>query len=260
VRQRNGLLFVLVLLAAPVRAADHNNLDHNRPSRVEDAEPIAFREQELDLGLDLGWPRRGPSGGLFDLEYLYGIAPNTHVELGGRFAAGGVGERRDRRFEFAEASLGAFHQFQRETERSPAFALRGDLFFPTARGAKGLAFRLRAIASRTVGRQGRVHANLDLNAAPGAAADARNFHPTLTLGYSRPLGYPRSFTRTLVADLAVRAGEARGGGPLLSPGIGIRRQISRQTVLDYGIQTDLIGFRGANRDRLRLIVGFSHSF
>ena len=43
-------------MAAPARAVDHNNLDAGRPLRFDDAEPLAFREQSLELGFSLGLP------------------------------------------------------------------------------------------------------------------------------------------------------------------------------------------------------------
>src|SRR5687767_11732674 len=78
-----------VLLAAPALAVDHNNVDAHRPLSFDDAESLAFREQALELGLNLGWARKRPLGLGLEAEYLYGFALNSHASLGFEPSIGG---------------------------------------------------------------------------------------------------------------------------------------------------------------------------
>jgi hypothetical protein len=105
-----------------------------------------------------------------------------------------------------------------------------------------------------------VHLNVDLNGNPGARSGEREFQPGLVLGYSRPIGYPTHFLTTGLAEVSVRSGEERGTGPVVGVGFGIRRQVGVRSVFDVGLQSDLAASRGAPRDRLRLVVGYSLGF
>ena len=102
-----------------------------------------------------------------------------------------------------------FHNFNREYNNTPAFAVRADAAFPTGRESRGVDFRLRGIASKTVGEYDRLHVNLDLNVNSKAEEGDRAVVPGLILGYSRPLGYPTRFDRTILAELGVRGAKYR---------------------------------------------------
>jgi hypothetical protein len=251
-------LALAVAAAGPVGAVDHNNLDSGRPLKVEDAESIAFGEQALEVGLGLGLPRRRPLGLGLHAEYLNGLALNTHLSVGFEPRVGGRAGESDTRADFGDVSLGVFHNFNRETEKRPALAARADVVFPTGRHARGVGVRLRGIVSRHADQYGRLHLNADLFANPGAARGERQFVPGLTLGYSRPLGYPRHFDSTVVVEASVAGASARGAGPTATLGIGYRRQVTPRSVLDVGLQSDVAG--GGPRDRLRLIFGYSTAF
>ena len=250
----------LLLAAAPARAVDHNNIDAHRPLSFDDADAIAYREQALEFGLNLGWPRRRPLGLGLDAEYLYGFALNSHLSLGFEPSVGGRAGDPSTSFDFGDVSLGLFHNFNRQHGNTPAFSLRGDVSFPTGRASRGVAGRLRGIMSKQAGQYGRLHVNVDLNANPGAARDEREFVPGMVLGYSRPIGYPTRFDTTGLAELSVRAGEERGSGAVLGIGLGVRKQVGVRSVLDLGIQADIAGWDGAARDRVRLIAGYSYGF
>jgi hypothetical protein len=250
----------VLALAAPALAVDHNNVDAGRPLRFDDAETIAFREQALDLGLRLGWPQHRPLGVGLGAEYLYGFALNSHLDIGFEPSLGGRSESRSTAFSFGDVSLGALHNFNREYRNIPALSLRGDVFLPTGRGSQGVGFRLRGIMSKRAYQYGRFHLNLDLNANPGAGRGDREFNPGAVLGFSYPLGYPRKFTRTALAEFGVQAGARSGAGPLMTVGVGIRQQVTVRSVVDVGLESDVAGFDGAPRDRLRLVAGYSIGF
>ncbi len=250
----------VLLAAGPAAAVDHNNVDAHRPLSFDDADPIAYRERALEFGLNLGWPRRRPLGLGLDAEFIYGFRMNSHLSVGFEPSFGGRAGEENTAPDFGDASLGLFHNFNRQHGNTPAFSLRGDVFFPTGRDSKGVGGRLRGIMSKQAGQYGNFHLNLDLNANPGAARDERQFVPAMVLGYTRPIGYPTRFDTTGLAELTVRAGEERGTGAVLGIGLGIRKQVGVRSVFDLGVQSDIAGWNGAARDRIRLVAGYSYGF
>ena len=219
-------------------AVDHNNIDANRPLNFDDADSIGFREQAIDLGAALTIPEGESVGGEFEIEYLYGFAPNTHLNIGINPSIEEDDDETD--FSIGDLSVGVLHNFNREYNSTPAFALRGDVGFPTGNDSEGVDFRLRGIASKTVGQYNRLHFNLDANITT-ATEEERSFVPGVILGYSRPIGYPKIFTRTLLAEVGVRGSEVEDDGAVVSLGVGLRQQIGYQSVLDLGIQGDIAG-------------------
>ncbi len=234
-------------------AADHNNIDANRPLNFDDANSIGYREQALDLGAALIIPDGESIGGEFEIEYLYGFALNTHLNLG---INSSIEEDNDNtRFDIGDLSIGALHNFNREYNNTPAFALRGDAAFPTGRNSEGVDFRLRGIATKTIGQYNRLHLNLDANLTTATEDNERSFVPGVILGYSRPIGYPSNFTRTVLAETGVRASQVEDDGAIISLGVGMRQQIGYQSVLDLGLQGDIAEEKSKNE--LRLIGGYS---
>jgi hypothetical protein len=250
---------MLLTLAAPARAVDHNNIDANRPLSFDDAESIGLREQALEVGGALVLPHERDVGGEFEVEYLYGFALNTHLVIGIDPAVGGRADSENTDFDPGDLSIGVFHNLNREYGNTPAFAVRADTYFPTGDDSQGVDFRLRGIASKTVGQYDRLHLNLDLDVNTQTEEEERSVVPGLILGYSRPLGYPRVFNRTILAEVGVRAGEEEGTSAITSAGIGLRQQVGYQNVLDIGLQSDFAGSDG-ERDDLRFVVGYSTAF
>lgn len=240
-------------------AVDHNNIDANRPLSFDDAESIGLGEQAIEFGTALTFPHGRDVGGEFELEYLYGFAPNTHLNVGIDSSIGGRAGTDDTRFDAGDVSVGVFHNFNREYDNTPAFSARADAYLPTGRDSQGVDFRLRGIASKTIGQYDRLHVNVDLNVNMEADDGERSVVPGVILGYSRPLGYPRRFDRTFLAEVGIRGGEEKGTDPIVSAGIGLRQQVGYQNVLDIGLQSDIAGGSG-ERDDLRLIVGYSTAF
>lgn len=246
----------LLLAAAPAWAVDHNNIDSGRPLRFDDAEALAYREHAIEMGLNARWPRGSRLGGGFEVEYLHGFKPNSHWIVGIDPTFGGP----DDRFDVGDVNLGVFHNFNREFGNTPAFSVRADAYLPSGRGSQGVGFRLRGIASKQATRYGRVHLNVDLNAETSAGRGERSFHPGATIGFTHPIGYPRRFTTTGLAELSVQGGPESGRGPVISVGLGLRKQVGVRSVFDIGIQSDLAGLNGASRDHIRVIAGYSVGF
>jgi hypothetical protein len=251
--------------ASPAAAIDHNNLDAHRPLRFDDAEAIAYREIAFEGGIVFGYANGRSLFGTVDTELLYGFARNTHALVGFTSTWGG---RRDfpgdpthrARLERGEVSLGLLHNFNRETENSPAFGARVDVLFPRRQHTRATSIRVRGIASRRATQYDRLHLNVDVVLTPGAPANEREVVPGLVLGYSRPLGYPTRFNRTLVAEVAVQAGHFEDTGPVVTLGVGVRQQIGVRSVVDFGLESDAVGFDRSPRDAVRLIGNYSFGF
>ena len=78
-----ALLCVAALIAAtPAFAIDHKNLDEHRPTRLEDAYPVASGEITVEAGGGFRLARRGTDQGFFPVEVLYGALPN--LQIGGK--------------------------------------------------------------------------------------------------------------------------------------------------------------------------------
>jgi hypothetical protein len=236
-------------------AVDHNNIDAGRPLAFDDAEAIARREKTVDLGVNL--LRRGSFGVGSEAEFRYGFAPNSDFSLavGPRLAPQRGGARR---LDAGDIQIGVFHNFNRELPHRPALSLRAIADLPTGRGSDGLGGRLRGIASRRFRRFDRLHLNLDLGFNGRAARGVKTVVPGVILGWSHPLGYPRSFNQTLLAQIGVRGATQRGQNPILNLGVGLRRQVSVRSVFDLGLTSDLSG--GTERESLGLIAGYSTQF
>lgn len=257
-RLRTTLLAALATSA--LGATDHNNLDAKRPLRFEDAESLKYRELAAEFGLGFGRYGAKPLNLQSEASLLYGFALNTQLSLEAGGVAGGRPEGDDTGFRGRDLALGVLHNFNRETESLPAFALRMDALASTESGSRALGYRLRGILSRTVNQYDRFHLNVDLEQVPQRGEGLRRFQPGLILGYSSPLGYPREFNRTFLAELSVKAGPLEGAGPTVSAGLGLRQQITPRGVIDVGILSDLSAGRGVVKDRFRAVAGYSVSF
>ena len=177
-----GTTAFVALVASSAHAVDHNNIDANRPLSFDDAESIGLGEQSLEVGAALIKPHGRSVGGEFEVEYLYGFAPNTHLNIGLDPSVGGRTGTDDTRFDSGDVSVGLFHNFNREYDNTPAFSVLG-----------------------------------------------------------------------------VRASEENEGGAIVSAGIGLRQQVSYQSVLDIGLQSDIVGDDGERND-VRLVAGYSVAF
>lgn len=104
------------------------------------------------------------------------------------------------------------------------------------------------IATRTVNQYDRLHLNAGVELG-GARA-----HFGAVLGYTRPLGYPRHFDTTGLAELSLRDSDR---GWITGVGLGVRRQMTPRSVLDIGVQAEL---SGPGRRPLRLVAGYSTHF
>jgi hypothetical protein len=243
-------------IAAASSASDHNNIEAGRPLRFDDAYSIAFRERAFEFGLSVDtFKRREPTSGA-KTELKYGFAKNQDIAV----AFEPSYSSSERQGDIGNIEIGYFHGLRREIDDSPALAYRVDVGLPTGRDSKGLDLRLRGIATKALGQYDKLHLNLDVHVSTGPDQNERRSSFAAILGYSSPLGYPRSFDKTVVAEFALIQGKNRGEGYTGSFGIGLRHQIDPRSVFDMGVTTDLFAARGAVRSPLRLAFGYSVGF
>jgi len=255
--------WILVLLSTQPRlaaAVDHNNIDAGRPLSFDDAEAIAFREVSVEVGPSLVSPYGRRTGVALDAELLYGFALNTHAGIGVEAVAGGRAGTADTSFEVEALDVNLLHNFNREYGNMPALSIRGDVEFTPDGSRNGAAVRIRGIASRALVQYDRLHLNLDAVFATSPENGERSFRPGAVLGYTRPLGYPRRFSRTGLAEVAVRGSELEGAGAVVSLGAGVRQQITVRAVVDAGIRADLATSRRTPHEDVAVVAGYSLGF
>lgn len=237
---------------APVAAQeDFRAAELDRPTRVEDAYPIKFREWEFQSGLR-GSLGEGDRGLLGLLEFKTGLFRNGQmgVELEGgveRSSAHGTGGG------IESAAAHVLYGLARETVSLPAVAVRLDASTPGtgAIGHEDWQFGVMGIATRSLGRL-RLHGNGGYRfAAEGDGGDYLRFG----LGADYPLGL---FSRAILADLYVEAPVAAGRARVWAE-IGTRLQVSNWRVLDFGLATRLDEWNEGNAN-VEIVVGMSRSF
>lgn len=246
----------VILLASLAMANDHNNLDSGRPLRFDDAYSIAFRERALEFGMSLDTFRRNRPDYGIKAEYKVGFAKNQDIGIAFHpFYSGDEGAGK-----WGEVELSYFHGLRREIDNTPALAYRLDLAMPTDRDKRGAEVRLRGIATKAFRQFDKMHLNVDAQWATSPDPDEREVTFGAILGYSMPLGYPRAFDQTLVAEFALQQGIMRGDGYTGTIGLGLRRQMSPRAVLDFGVESDVFAPASAKRAPFRMTIGYSTAF
>ncbi|MGI8924315.1 MAG: hypothetical protein ACR2HJ_09820 [Fimbriimonadales bacterium] len=247
-------LTALILSVSATAQTDHDNIDSGRPLSFDDAEAIAYLGKAVEFGFAGNFFKNGRPGFEFPVTLIWGGMMDTQFEVGlaaraGQGAGNGV----------SPLDLSILHSFRRETRGGPAMALKAEVALPTERGDTA-SYRLRGIMTRNAGQFDRLHINVDVDFLPDAPAGTNKTLVGAVLGYTKPIGYPRHFDTTGLAEIAVRQAERRGDGAILSAGIGVRRQMTPRSVLDFGLQSDIVTGRGSNSNPLRLILGYSTGF
>lgn len=246
----------VVLAPAAFSQSDHNNIDSGRPLRFDDAYSIAFRERALEFGLSLDTFRRSQPSYGFRAEYKVGFAKNQDIGITFDPSYSGA----DRRFDRGNVELAYFNSMRREIGNSPALAYRVEVGLPTGRDSQGVDAKFRAIATRALGQYDRLHLNLDAVVSSNSKPSERTIAFGAILAYTSPLGYPRKFDTTMVAEFALQQSRTRGQGYTGTLGLGLRKQMSPRTVVDFGIESDIFASRGAAQSPFRLTVGYSVGF
>jgi hypothetical protein len=246
---------VICLVAAPVWAADHNNLDEGRPLRLEDAYPIAYGELSAETGARVSLNRQSPDRVTFPVELLYGAYRNLQVGVGSTLAT--APHTIDEAEKSGDLRTFALYNFNQETLRLPAFTAKLSLDFPTGIHSRGVDTELKGILTRSFG-QFRAHLNAGYEFVGHARDGGRDGRYEVVLGAQYPLGYPHFLNTTVLAEVftqqSVHAGETNPSGVEL----GVRQQVAPLTVLDLGVGTEFVG--PADRTLFFATVGVSIGF
>lgn len=243
-------------IAGALAQSDHNNIDAGRPLSFDDASSIAFRERALEFGLGLDTFRRKAANYGFRSEFKYGYAKNQDIGISFDPFYNGA----ERRFDAGKVELAYFNALRREINDSPALAYRFEVGLPTGRESQGIDVRFRAIATKSLRQYDKLHLNLDVIGSTSPKPGERRVTFGAILGYTNPLGYPKRFDTTLAAEFGIQQSRLDGQGYVGTAGLGIRRQLSPRTVLDFGIQSDVFATRGAVQSPFRLTLGYSVGF
>jgi hypothetical protein len=254
------LLLLSISFYSPLIAVDHNNIDAGRPLSFDDAEAVAYHEMAVESGISGIFPDGERAGLGLATEFLYGFALNTHAGIDVDAATGGRAGTSKRNFEVEDVGVNILHNFNREYGDMPAFSIRADATLPTEESSKGVKLRLRGISSKSLIQYDRIHLNLDGLFVSDPTSGERKFRPGAVVGYSTPLGYHKKFTFTGLSEVSIRTPAQEETGPLIALGIGLRQQVTVRSVIDIGMQSDILGGGGAPRENLRLTAGYSIGF
>ena len=168
----------------------------------DDAYSIAYGEREFESGISLTSGRFGVSS-----SFGFGFAKNQDISIG--FDA--------RQGSNTLAELSYFRNVSREIGNAPAFGFR---VTGSSEAGQKTTSQLRLIATKAWHHYDKLHLNVDLDTSQS---------PGFILGYSTPLGYPRKFDQTALAEVAYLNQQ-------LSVGAGLRKQISALSLVYFGIQ------------------------
>jgi len=245
----------LTLATAPLSALDHDNLDPNRPIGMEDAYAIPKGEIGLEGGVRFNDRREGRTQVTFQPQIIYGAFVNTQIEIQGDLFTDPrsiVGANKS-----GDLHVGVLYNFNTETLRLPAFAVRVEADLPTGVNSKGVDTQLTGILTRSFGRL-RVHVNAGYTVIGSPQGHERPGAYRAVAAVSYPLGYPTSFRDTLIASIYSRQSDLRGQQNHTGVEIGIRHQLTSRVVLDGGLGTEFVG--PADRAALLGTMGVSVGF
>src|SRR5262245_15462747 len=229
---------IIAAMAGVAEAIDHKNLDEGRPTRLEDAYPIAHQEIAIETGAGFALLNRGPNRGFFPIEVLYGALPNLQLGLGSTLFT----DQHDieDRPKSGDLRVSALYNFNQETLTLPAFAGKLSLTTPTGVDAHGYGIELKAIVTKSIDRLS-FHFNGGYEFLTGSSRTERDGRYEFALGASYPVGAPMFTRATLVADVFAEQPVTRGASTVVGTEIGLRYQLTPSIVWDVGIGTEFAG-------------------
>lgn len=247
-----GLLLYFLVPSASAQI-DYRNLDDDRPVATEDAYPVERYGFELLAPYRFEAEAGGTRLHVMIPEAAYGLARNAQVGLKLPLAA--VDNGTAAHWGVAGLRVFGLYNFNTESRRLPALAIRADATFPVGSlGGDGSRLAIKAIATRSWGRM-RAH----LNAARGfGSEDALAVAEPLNR-WDASLAIDRTFFRSsilVIGELAVS--EAVQDAPTaVNASLGGRWQWTPTLVLDAGVTRRLRSDTGPD---IALTIGLSHAF
>jgi hypothetical protein len=256
---RKGLVVILLGIVAAAagvaEAIDHKNLDEGRPTRLEDAYPIAHGEISIETGAGFALLNRGPNRGVFPIEIVYGAIPNLQLGVGSTLFTD-PHDIEDRP-KSGDLRASALYNFNQETLTLPAFAAKLSFTAPTGVDAHGYGIEVKGIVTKSIDRLS-FHFNGGYEFLTGSTRTEREGRYELALGASYPIGAP-TFTRaTLIADVFADQPATRGDSTIVGIEAGLRYQLTPSIVWDVGLGTEFAG--PASRSAFFATTGLSFGF
>lgn len=231
---------------------DFRSAEAGRPTLVEDAVPLAFREWEFEAGAR-GTIDEAGGGLLATFEVMAGLLRNGHVGIEVETGLEGASRSSATSGGIEAVTVFAFRSLWRETSALPAVAVRLDVSTPGtgSLGHDGWRAGLLGLATRSLGRL-RFHGNGGYTVAERTDADD---YWRAGLGADYPLGlFSRSILADIYAEIPVDAGRTR-----LWAELGTRLQLGNRSVLDLGLATRLDRW-DAGAANVELVVGITRVF
>lgn len=243
------LVAALVLLPEARAQADYRNLAPGRPITLEDAQPIEFRALEIEFGVPRFTRERGGAWVLgFAPEFKAGIARDWQFGLSSEFV---VAHEEDNTVStFRDTQLHLLYNFNQESSRWPAFALRPELTIRSGPlGSQHEHGALKAMVSKTFHRN-RVHFNGSYSVGP---REEEGRGGELVNRFLYGAAYERTFPLHFVVLLAeVYARKPIDNAPTqVVFDVGTRVQLDPKWVFDTGISS------GVLRHSVGLDIGFT---
>ncbi len=237
-------LFILYLLSflayglngSFVQAIDHSNLDEGRPLRVEDPYPIAYRELALEAGVGFSINRRSDDSFLSSVELLYGAYPNLQVGIGTNLST----EPDNEQAKFGDIELEALYNFNQETLRIPALAVKLEFTIPSGVDSPGISAKIKGLMTKSYGRLS-THINAGYQYLNGDRDGKRDNRLEFILGASYPVGAPQYTRLTIIGDVFTDLSVQRDDSSIVGTEFGFRYQLTQRTVWDAGVGTEFAG-------------------
>ncbi len=233
----------------PAGAADHRNLDARVPIAVEDAYPVKFRELTLQALFPYRRLRGGGNEGGVVADLEYGLARDVQVNIGTE----AFGRTRGRNEGSGDLGLGVLYNFNTETLRAPAFALKAEAELPSGVDSRGADLALTGILTRSHGHN-RFHLKVGHTWLTSAEPDERRRRWQGVAGWDRPVG----LQSLLIVGVVAGESEGRGNPAASRVEVGLRRQMTPRLVASVGAGFGLSG--GPDRQPFFLGVALSRSF
>ena len=214
-----------------------------------------YGELSAETGVRVQHNRKSSDRVAFPLELLYGAYWNLQLGLGATLATA------PRTIDEAEKSgdlrTVALYNVNQETLHLPAFAAKLSLDVPTGVRSRGVDTALKGIMTRSFG-QLRTHLNVGYEFVGEAGGGERNGRYEDVVGAQYPVGYPRVFNTTVLADIFTQQSAHTGDANPTGIELGLRQQVAPLTVLDMGVETEFTG--PAERTPFFATIGVSVGF
>ncbi len=249
------IVCILALFTPNAIALDHMNLDEGRPIHLQDAYSVAKGEFVLETGAGVSLKKTASDQGLFSIQFVYGILPNTHFELGTTFFTSP--HHSDSPHRSGDVNIGALYNFNQETLTLPALAVKGSLQFPSGVDSSGVDSELTWIVTKSFHRL-----TLSFNAGyqflGGPDRNERRGRYKFVLGGGYPVGAPMHTRMVLLSDVYLEQSAQRGEKKTIGSEIGLRYQLRERIVVDFALGSEFSG--PSDRSRFFLNAGFSVAF